>query len=198
MAGRYFGLGPKDAGVFVMDARRFLAETRETYDFIIGDAYGSSSVPWHLLTREYLALLAGRLAPDGIVALNIESVGWHDPLVRSAAATLATQMPEVRALPVIDPPDALGNVVVVGSRRPLDFSAPDSLIGHPKDFLPEPYRHWVVVTQNHAWNNAFVPDFAGVPVMTDDRTPVDLWAERINREARKGLHGYFGRDDISW
>lgn len=198
LARRYFGLTERDTRVFVMDARRFLAEPGATYDLIVGDAYGSTSIPWQLLTRECFTAMSRRLAPDGIVALNVESVGWEDPMVRSTAATLRTEFPEIQALPVNDPPNALGNVIVVASRRPLDFSAPDTVIGHPRDFLPEPYQHWVVITQNHAWNNAYRPDPAGAVVMTDDRTPVDLWAERINRAARKDLHAYFGRDDVSW
>lgn len=198
LARRYFGLTERDSRVFVMDARRFLAEPGATYDLIVGDAYGSTSIPWQLLTRECFEAMARRLAPDGIVALNVESVGWDDPIVRSTAATLRTGFPEVQALPVNDPPDVLGNVILVASRRPLDFSAPDTVIGHPRDYLPEPYQHWAVVTQNHAWNNAWRPDPAGAMVMTDDRTPVDLWAERINRAARKDLHAYFRRDDVSW
>ena len=72
------------------------------------------------------------------------------------------------------------------------------LFGHPKDFVPDTYRHYAIMQQLHAWDNAYVPDPAGAPIMTDDRTPIDLWAERINWEARKDLHDYFGKDGTSW
>ena len=35
-----------------------------------------------------------RLAPDGILVLNVQAIGWHDTIVRSLAATLETQFPE--------------------------------------------------------------------------------------------------------
>jgi hypothetical protein len=72
------------------------------------------------------------------------------------------------------------------------------MLGAPRDYLPEPYMHWVVVQRNHAWDNRFVPDTSGAPILTDDLNPVDLWAERINRVARKELHDFFKEDGLSW
>jgi hypothetical protein len=40
----------------------------------------------------------------------------------------------------------------------------------------------------HAWDNRFVPATEGLPIVTDDRNPVDLWSERINLAARRLLH----------
>ena len=47
--------------------------------------------------------------------------------------------------------------------------------------------------ENHAWDNRYEPPAAGGSVLTDDLNPVDLWAEAINLEARKVLHG-----DTDW
>ena len=54
----YFDLRPEHARVFEMDGRRFLASRAETYDVIVMDAFGSSSIPFHLVTREAFALAA--------------------------------------------------------------------------------------------------------------------------------------------
>ena len=39
--------------------------------------------------------------------------------------------------------------------------------------------------RNHAWNNRYRPDISHSPVLTDDRNPVDVLGERVNREARR-------------
>ncbi|MDZ4806614.1 MAG: fused MFS/spermidine synthase [Candidatus Eisenbacteria bacterium] len=194
----YFGLSESEGAVAHMDARRFLRTTRESWDLIIGDAYGSSAIPWQLLTREYFADLKTRLNDGGVVALNLECDGWDDILVRSTAATLRTSFSNLLVLPTSEPPNALGNVLLLASDRSLEIGETLQLFGHPKDFVPDTYRHFAIIQKLHAWDNAFLPDLSGVPIMTDDRTPVDLWAERINWVARKDLHDYFGKDGSSW
>ncbi|HEX7880680.1 MAG TPA: fused MFS/spermidine synthase, partial [Candidatus Eisenbacteria bacterium] len=194
----YFGLDPSEAEVTHMDARRFLRKKNGTWDLIVGDAYGSSSVPWQLLTREYFEQMKERLNEGGVVALNLECVGWDDILIRSAAATLKTSFRYVRALPTSEPPDALGNIMLLASDRPIDIGDTIAAFGHPKDFVPDTYRHFAVLQELHAWDNAYEPKTEGAPIMTDDRTPVDLWSERINWVARKDLHEYFAKDGTSW
>ena len=82
-----------------MDGRRFLLRAAASYDLIVLDAFGSSAIPFHLASREAFALMASRLAPDGVFVLNVQSIGWNGTIVRFLAATLGTQFPNVRALP---------------------------------------------------------------------------------------------------
>ena len=194
----YFGLTASEGKVTHMDARRYLRTTEDSWDLIIGDAYGSSAIPWQLLTKEYFAELKAHLNDGGVVALNLECVGWDDILVRSAAATLKTSFAHIRVLPTSEPPNALGNVLLLASDRSLEIGDTIRLFGHPKDFVPDTYRHYAIIQQLHAWDNAYVPELAGAPIMTDDRTPIDWWAERINWVARKDLHDYFAKDGTSW
>ncbi len=58
--------------------------------------------------------------------------------------------------------------------------------------------HWYVLQSFHAWFNRYRPDTSGAFVLTDERNPVDVWAEEINRVARRELHEYFGTDGLSW
>jgi spermidine synthase len=117
MAGEYFGLADHEARVHRMDGRQFLLSTDGVYDLIVLDAFGSSSIPFHLASREAFALMASRLSPDGVFTLNLQAIGWHDTIVRSLAATLGTQFSNVLALPTMEPPDQLGNVIIFASRR---------------------------------------------------------------------------------
>jgi spermidine synthase len=189
VAREYFGLASWEARVIHMDGRRFLRTATTAYDLIVLDAYGSSAIPFHLVTRECFQLAAARLAPAGVLAINVESVGWRDPIVAAVAATLSQVFSQVVALPTAEPPDALGNVVLLAGNRDLEF--PEERLERPFDFLADPQAHWTVVQKNHAWLNRFQPDKAGAMLLTDDRNPVDLWAERINLVARRKLHELF-------
>jgi spermidine synthase len=91
IAHEYFGLTDDEASVTTMDGRQYLITHDTRYDLIVLDAFGSSSIPFHLVTREAFALVKEHLKPDGILALNIEADGWYDTLVRSLGRTLGTQ-----------------------------------------------------------------------------------------------------------
>ncbi|MDH3455644.1 MAG: fused MFS/spermidine synthase, partial [Gemmatimonadota bacterium] len=183
VAREHFALPPEAARVFHMDGRRFLMSGDDAYDLIVMDAFGSSSIPFHLVTREAFALIHSRLVPDGIVAMNVEAVGWHDVLVTALAATMKTQFAHVVVLPMAEPPNQLGNLVLLASDRELEIEEEPPV---PTDrFSPDYHRA-------HAWDNRFQIDAAGVSILTDDHNPIDIWAERINLVARKQLHEYFG------
>jgi spermidine synthase len=193
----HFGLRSEDCAVHLRDGRRFLRETAKSYDLIVVDAFGSSSIPFHLATLESFGLMVSRLAGDGVLAVNVEVWGWDDPLVASLAATVGAHLDQVLALPTREPPDAVGNVLIVGSRRALEFDEYERL-PRLSSLLDRPHEHWRGVQMNHAWDNRFVPETRSALVFTDDRNPVDLWTERVNREARRELHEYFRDLPRSW
>jgi spermidine synthase len=189
VARRWFDFGPADGTVHHADGRRFLVTSRAQWEVIFMDAFGSGAIPFHLITREAFAAAKARLAPGGMLALNVESVGWQSPLIRAVMATLRAEFPHVVALPIAEPPDQIGNLVLLASARPIDVSY--EALGDPVAALVDVYEHWWVVTRNHAWDNRFVADPAWGPVLTDDLNPVDLWAEETNRVARQALHKTF-------
>lgn len=193
MARRHFGLEPTDGQVFVMDGRQFLIGGEATYDVVVMDAFGSSSIPFHLVTREVFGLIASRLAPGGVLAVNLESQGWHARTVSALAATLEQHFAHVLALPAEPSPDALGNVVLLASNDALEFGKgqPGSGAGQRCESYSR-NRH-----ASRGWNNRFVPDTRGAPVLTDELNPVDLWSEATNREARLDLHRYFAEQRLS-
>jgi hypothetical protein len=186
----YFDLKPYHATVVTADARRFVARSATRWRLMFYDVFGSSSIPFHLVTREAFAEAKAHLEPGGILALNVEAVGWRHPLVGSLGATLRTQFAHVIALPIAEPPDRLGNLILLASDRPIDV--PYERLGDPLIALADAYEHWRTVTRNHAWDNRFDPAAPGAPVLTDDKNPVDLWSEEINRVARQALHEQLG------
>jgi spermidine synthase len=86
MAEKYFSYqAPPQHHVHVKDARAFLQATDRTYDLIWVDAFARHMVPFHLTTVEFFAELRTHLAPDGIVAVNIASLGEGGDLLRANA-----------------------------------------------------------------------------------------------------------------
>ncbi|MEM7095257.1 MAG: fused MFS/spermidine synthase [Actinomycetota bacterium] len=113
-------LGP-DLQARVGDARLGFAELdTDTYELIIGDAFGSEAVPWHLTTSEVAAEIDRLLRPGGIYAVNI----IDGPDGRFAAALMATLGEHFDHLGVIEPTDVresnrLFNRLLVVSDAPL-------------------------------------------------------------------------------
>lgn len=194
MAQEYFGLSASEGRVFIMDGRQFLITHQDTYDVIAMDAFGSSSIPFHLVTREVFGLIASRLNPSGVLAINLESDGWEGPVVKAVAASLKPHFREVLALPAHRFREELGNVVLFASNSPLGLRP--TVDGGRKDGVDCEAYYWNP-SANLGWNRRFEPDTRGVAILTDDLNPVDLWSEEVNFVARKDLHRYFDEQGLS-
>ncbi len=197
IAKKYFGLVSQEANITIADARRYLRNHVKKYDLIIVDAYGSGYIPFHLVSSESFELIKNRLKPMGTVAVNINTIGWNDKIVDSIGVTMNSQFTNVIALPIAEPPNTIGNLVLLASDREIDFS--EDLLKRPKNYLHDRYMHWYILQVNHAWDNRFVPDINNKSlIITDELNYIDVMAERINYEARKDFHAYYGRDGLSW
>lgn len=185
----HFGFRETQTPVARMDGRRYLSLVDDRRELIYFDAYGSSAIPFHLITDETFALAKSKLAAGGVLLLNVESVGWDHVLVRSVAATLRRHFSHVVALPIAEPPTRRGNVILLAADRPLEI--PDAVVGDPLAVIDDEYEHWRVLQRIHAWDHRFEPQTDGARVLTDDLNPVDIWAEDINRVARRELRRLF-------
>jgi predicted membrane-bound spermidine synthase len=108
----YFGLRETERMRYrASDGRVFLNRNSEIYDLILIDAYRGGYVPFHLLTREFYALVKERLAPGGAAAFNV-----HDgtKLYASTVKTLSEVFPALDLYPT-----GLGEVIAVASSSPL-------------------------------------------------------------------------------
>ena len=76
--------------VVLGDARRSLGAAPDgTYDLLLIDAFSSDAMPVHLMTCEALRLYLSKLAPDGLVAVNISSRYFN---LRPVLAALARDL----------------------------------------------------------------------------------------------------------
>jgi spermidine synthase len=191
LAAEFFKLDTTACKIVEGDGRRFLTTPSDEYNVIIVDAYGSSYIPPHLASAEAFALMKTKLSRDGILAINIQCVGWHDRIVASMAATLGVSFDNVIALPIAEPPDQYGNLVLMASDRQIALDSANSP-PIPTDRFSYEYD------RAHAWDNQFKPDLSRAIVFTDDLNPVDSWSGRINYAWRKSLHQTVSVSGLAW
>lgn len=71
---RYLTCGEGSQQIIIGDGRIELGKFPEaSYDVIVLDAFGSDSIPIHLLTAEALDLFVSRLKPDGVLVVHISN-----------------------------------------------------------------------------------------------------------------------------
>ncbi|HEY4621750.1 MAG TPA: fused MFS/spermidine synthase, partial [Gaiellaceae bacterium] len=163
---RYFGMDDNPRLiVHDADARPFLRSTDRRYDLIVVDAYHQPYVPFYLATREFFRLVRERLAPGGIVALNVAAVPDDKRLVRAIGTTLSRELPQVLEWPALR-----FNTIVLGLREPL---APDELERRLLEGPPElaPLRELLA-------RDARPLTASGRP-WTDDLAPVEWLTDRM-------------------
>lgn len=68
---RWFDLGGDRLRLLTGDARVELRRSAGNYDAILVDAYRQPYIPFHLSTKEFFALAKDRLAPGGVVIVNV-------------------------------------------------------------------------------------------------------------------------------
>ncbi|MFI5250951.1 MAG: spermidine synthase [Bacteroidota bacterium] len=193
LARKYFNYRDGSSNLYRMDGRQFLITSKEKYDVILLDAFGSSSIPFHLITTEVFQLFKSHLNDKGILAVNVLSLGWHDIIIRAAAATLHQSFEHVVAFPITEPPSKLGNVVLLAADRVFK---PEREI--ERKYNDPDYRfsnnYWKV----HGWDNQFEPNISHAPILTDDLNPIDVWSEEMNYIDHVDLHAADTLHHVSW
>lgn len=160
VARRRFGLS---IPVAAQDARRFVAEAGERFDVIVIDLYATGQIPAHVATREFYAAVARRLAPGGVVALNVYGAGDPAAVVGPVAATLAAVFPGLLAADA-----GGGNMILLAWAEAMDLATARSrlaLVPHP---AAERLRE-ALAAPDPGWERV---------VLTDDRSDLELRAAR--------------------
>ncbi len=155
-----FGVATDRFEIVIGDGRVNMQElATDSADVVIGDAFGSRAVPWHLATEEFMVDIARVLRPGGLYVANIID-GPGQSFLRAEAATIRSALPFVAVMPGDGLRKGLsGNAVVVASDRPFDAAA------------------WDRARRDRDDAGALVADIDeyldGALVLTDDFAPVD-------------------------
>jgi spermidine synthase len=166
IARKYFGMTPRPTlRVHAADARPWLREQEGArFDVISIDAYRQPYIPFYLTTREFFEEVRDRLAPGGVVVINVGHPEGEDELEQVLSATMGEAFPHV----LRDPVEST-NTQLVASMAPMSpgrlreaaSRMPESLSGHAIDLA-----------------DRLAPPLPGGDVYTDDKAPVEWLVDK--------------------
>ncbi|MBI3336658.1 fused MFS/spermidine synthase [Candidatus Peregrinibacteria bacterium] len=139
MARKYFPVPTERLTITHEDARTFLnrEEAPGTYHIVFGDTFqSSSSIPFHLTTREAIEHISRLLDEDGIYVLNIigETTGPFSTFVSAEFNTLRSVFSHVAVLP-IDEEQSPRNILLFASKQPFLTDIPGTVAFSPSTDL---------------------------------------------------------------
>jgi hypothetical protein len=145
--------------VFEEDARPWLEASGGGYDAILVDAYRQPYIPFYLTTEEFFRLVADRLAPGGVVIVNVGHVEGSDKLEQVLGATMAAAFPRVLRDPIADT-----NTLLVGGGPGISAARLEAVATE----LPFDLRPIALAAAAR-----LAPRLPGGEVYTDDHAPVE-------------------------
>jgi spermidine synthase len=160
---RYFDMHAPHLAIHNEDARPWLRRADGDYDVIVLDAYRQPYIPFYLATREFFELARDRLAPGGVVIVNIGHPEGSSELERVIGRTMGEAFPVVLRDPIEDE-----NTLLVGARRGSADNLRAMASGLPAELQ-------TIADVQAARVGSALP---GGEVYTDDRAPVEWLVDR--------------------
>jgi spermidine synthase len=161
---RFFAMHNPRLRLHHEDARPFLRRSDGRYDVIALDTYRQPYIPFYLTTREFFELARDRLAPGGVVVINVGHPKRQNGLEKALSATLAASFPHVlrdRVKPT--------NTVLAASAGPLSARR----LSGAAATLPAGLRTTAFKAASRSG-----PPLRGGPVYSDDKAPVEWLIDR--------------------
>lgn len=159
-----FDLHGKNITTHDADARPWLQAEKQTdgakYDAILVDAYRQPYIPFYLTTREFFDVVRERLAPGGVVAINVGHPAQSDRLEKVLTATLRASFGRGR---VYRDPAEDTNTMLLATTSPADPAGQLRTAD-----LPGEVRAVASATADR-----LADGLPGGTVYTDDRAPVE-------------------------
>jgi spermidine synthase len=156
---RFLDLRNPRMRVFAEDARPWLERAEGGYDAIMVDAYRQPYIPFYLATREFFELTRERLAPGGLVIVNVGHPEGAGELERVLGRTMAAAFPRVLRYPI----EATNTLLVGGAGAFSGARLRANLAAVPPPLRAEARRAAA----------GLEPRLPGGEVYTDDRAPVE-------------------------
>jgi spermidine synthase len=161
---RYFDMASNpNLTVYNQDARPWLRRSASGYDVIVLDSYRQPYVPFYLATREFFELVRDRLAPGGVLVINVGHPEGNDDLETVIGRTLSAVFPSV----LRDPFDDTNTLLAAGEE------AGPSRLRATVGTLPAGLQE---LAKTEAEKTG--PRLPGGSVYTDDRAPVEWLVDR--------------------
>ncbi len=167
-ARRYFRVAESERlRIHTRGGRQFLRETDHTYDLIVLDAYQKDKVPFQLTTLEFMRLANSRLDEDGILVANLIAApsGPGSRFYRAEYRTVSRVFPQVDAFTTA-PGGTVQNVELVATKS-------ERRVGTDELRRRNARRDVGIDLRGELRTAAPPPPTDDVPVLRDDRAPVD-------------------------
>ena len=162
---RYFDMGSNEnLTTYADDARPWLRRSAGGYEMIVVDAYRQPYIPFYMATKEFFELVRDRLAPGGIVVVNVGHPEGNDEFERVIGRTMADVFPTV----LRDPAEQT-NTLMLGSEAPASAERLDAARSALGADLADLARFDAA---------RLAPPLPGGAVYTDDRAPVEWLIDR--------------------
>ncbi len=163
---RYFDMGSNPRlTVYDEDARPWLRRAEGEYDLIVVDAYRQPYIPFYLVTKEFFELVQDRLAPGGVVVVNVGHPEGSDDFEQVIGATMDAVFPTV----LRDPAEQT-NTLMLGSDAPASAA---NLAAAARARMKGNLRKLALIDAARLG-----PRLPGGEVYTDDRAPVEWLVDR--------------------
>jgi spermidine synthase len=156
---RYLDLRNPRMRTFAEDARPWLERSEGGYDVIMVDAYRQPYIPFYLATHEFFELARERLAPGGLVIVNVGHPEGGQELERVLGRTMAAAFPRVQRYPI----EETNTLLVAGEGAFSGDRLEANVETLPPGLWPEARRAAA----------ALEPRLPGGEVYTDDHAPVE-------------------------
>ncbi len=163
---RYFDMGSNpNLTIHDEDARPWLRQSEGGYDLIVVDTYHQPYIPFYMVTKEFFELARDRLAPGGVVVVNVGHPEGSQEFEKVLGATMAEVFPTV----LRDPAEQT-NTLMLGTESP---ASPEKLAAAAEAQMRGNLRKLALIDAARLG-----PRLAGGEVYTDDRAPVEWLVDR--------------------
>jgi len=162
----YFEMTMSNLNVFIADGRWGLEHSPHQYSLIIVDAYRPPYIPPNLTTREFFGIVHERLAPDGVLAINIGRTADDRRLINDLAATIGEHFPSIY---VMDIPYTFNSILYATKAE----TSLDNLFANYNQLRADAASHPLLVTATAVTLSNLRENPSGGRVYTDDLAPVE-------------------------
>ena len=181
MARKHFAF-PTSIPVAIEDARTFIARPGRSYDYILLDVFNGDTTPGYLLSLEALRATKARLAPSGVLALNlIGGIAGEEAMLPAVVKTLRAVFGSVEIFAAFDQEGKTaiaGNFVILARDGDLSFVQPPRLMDvHPL----------AAAVRNIIHQPAIKVDVSTAPLLTDDFNPLDMLDTHHKEAVRRAI-----------
>jgi spermidine synthase len=161
-AAEHLYLDPEGMRVRHLDARLVLAQEPGPFDLVVGDVFHDVAIPFHLVTREFAALVKAKLSPGGLYAMNVVDAFPDPRLIKALVKTLREEFAFVDVWMEGMPEHPRVTFVLTASDGPRLPETVTARLGFE--------RAWHRVTEM-LMEIGTTPD--ALPLLTDDFAPVE-------------------------